>query len=54
MPQVNGGVIARRAAQLRQKGVEALKLHLANAKGRRIAVLMESFEPVAGSVRAAE
>ena len=42
MPQVNGGVIARRAAQLRQKGVEALKLHLANAKGRRIAVLMES------------
>jgi threonylcarbamoyladenosine tRNA methylthiotransferase MtaB len=42
MPQVNGRMIARRAAELRAKGVHALKLHLANAKGRRIAVLMEN------------
>ena len=42
MPQVDGAVIARRAAELREKGVAALKQHLANAKGRRINVLMES------------
>jgi threonylcarbamoyladenosine tRNA methylthiotransferase MtaB len=42
MPQLNGGVIARRAGALRAKGVEALKAHLAGAKGRRIAVLMEN------------
>ncbi|MEZ5873494.1 MAG: tRNA (N(6)-L-threonylcarbamoyladenosine(37)-C(2))-methylthiotransferase MtaB [Hyphomicrobiales bacterium] len=42
MPQVNGKVIARRAGELRDKGVVALKRHLANAKGRRINVLMET------------
>ena len=42
MPQVNGAVVARRAAELRDKGVAALKAHLADAKGRRIQVLMES------------
>ncbi|HEU4476626.1 MAG TPA: tRNA (N(6)-L-threonylcarbamoyladenosine(37)-C(2))-methylthiotransferase MtaB [Methyloceanibacter sp.] len=42
MPQVHGGVIAQRAATLREKGVAALKRHLGNAKGRRINVLMEN------------
>jgi threonylcarbamoyladenosine tRNA methylthiotransferase MtaB len=42
MPRVSGPVIARRAAELREKGVAALKAHLASAKGRRIEVLMES------------
>lgn len=42
MPQMHGAVIARRAAELREKGLGALKLHLANAKGRRINVLMEN------------
>jgi threonylcarbamoyladenosine tRNA methylthiotransferase MtaB len=42
MPQVQGAVIARRAAELREKGLGALKLHLAKAKGRRINVLMEN------------
>jgi threonylcarbamoyladenosine tRNA methylthiotransferase MtaB len=42
MPQVNGTIVARRAAELRDKGVAALKAHLANAKGRRINVLMET------------
>ena len=42
MPQVGGSVIARRAAELRDKGVAALKAHLASAKGRRIQVLMEN------------
>jgi threonylcarbamoyladenosine tRNA methylthiotransferase MtaB len=42
MPQVHGAVVARRAGELRAKGVEALKAHLAGAKGRRITVLMES------------
>ncbi|HXG79361.1 MAG TPA: tRNA (N(6)-L-threonylcarbamoyladenosine(37)-C(2))-methylthiotransferase MtaB [Methyloceanibacter sp.] len=42
MPQVHGAVIARRAAELREKGVAALRAHLASAKGRRIAVLMEN------------
>jgi threonylcarbamoyladenosine tRNA methylthiotransferase MtaB len=42
MPQLNGGVITRRAGELREKGVEAQKRHLAGAKGRRINVLMET------------
>jgi threonylcarbamoyladenosine tRNA methylthiotransferase MtaB len=42
MPQVNGRTIARRASELRDKGVAALKSHLAAAKGWRIQVLMES------------
>jgi threonylcarbamoyladenosine tRNA methylthiotransferase MtaB len=42
MPQVDGAVIARRAGELRAKGVAALQRHLANAKGRRINVLMEN------------
>jgi threonylcarbamoyladenosine tRNA methylthiotransferase MtaB len=42
MPQLNGAVIAGRAARLREKGVEALRRHLVNAKGRHIQVLMES------------
>jgi threonylcarbamoyladenosine tRNA methylthiotransferase MtaB len=42
MRQLNGAVIARRAALLREKGVEALRRHLVNAKGRHIQVLMES------------
>ena len=42
MPQVSGQIIARRAAELRDKGVAALKAHLASAKGRHIQVLMEN------------
>ncbi len=42
MRQLNGAVIASRAAALREKGVEALRRHLMNAKGRHIQVLMES------------
>jgi threonylcarbamoyladenosine tRNA methylthiotransferase MtaB len=42
MPQVNGAMIARRASELRDKGVAALKQHLERAQGRRIAVLMEN------------
>jgi threonylcarbamoyladenosine tRNA methylthiotransferase MtaB len=42
MPQVHGAVIARRASELRDKGVTALRHHLASAKGRRISVLMET------------
>jgi threonylcarbamoyladenosine tRNA methylthiotransferase MtaB len=42
MPRVNGAVVARRAAALREKGVVALKAHLSAAKGRRIQVLMET------------
>ncbi len=42
MPQVNGATIARRAAELREKGVAALKAHLAGAMGRHIQVLMEN------------
>ena len=38
----NGAVIAERAARLREKGVQALRRHLVNAKGRHIQVLMES------------
>jgi len=41
MKQLNGEVIAARAAALRDKGVAALKAHLAGAQGRRIQVLME-------------
>jgi threonylcarbamoyladenosine tRNA methylthiotransferase MtaB len=42
MPQVHGATIARRAGELRDKGVAALKTHLAGAKGRRIQVLTEN------------
>ncbi len=42
MPQVNGAIVARRAAALRDKGVAALKSHLAGAQGRHIQVLMEN------------
>ena len=42
MRQINGAVIAARAASLREKGVQALQRHLVNAKGRHIEVLMES------------
>ena len=42
MPQVHGSVISRRAGELREKGVAALKRHLESAKGRRISVLMEN------------
>jgi threonylcarbamoyladenosine tRNA methylthiotransferase MtaB len=42
MRQLNGGVIAARAAALREKGVAALKAHLASAQGSSIQVLMES------------
>jgi threonylcarbamoyladenosine tRNA methylthiotransferase MtaB len=42
MPQVNGAVVTRRAADLRAKGVAALKNHLEGARGRRIQVLMEN------------
>ena len=42
MPQVRGPVIAERAAALRDKGVAALKAHLAGARGRQIKVLMEN------------
>jgi threonylcarbamoyladenosine tRNA methylthiotransferase MtaB len=42
MRQLNGSVIASRAAALREKGVQALQRHLVNAKGRHIQVLMES------------
>ena len=42
MRQLNGAVIASRAARLREKGVDALRRHLVNAKGKHIQVLMES------------
>ncbi len=42
MPQVGGRIVARRAAELREKGVAALKAHLAGARGRHIQVLMEN------------
>jgi len=42
MPQVHGAVVTRRASELRDKGVAALKAHLTHAKGRRIQVLMEN------------
>jgi threonylcarbamoyladenosine tRNA methylthiotransferase MtaB len=41
MGQLNGAVIASRAAALRERGVAALQRHLVNAKGRHIQVLME-------------
>ena len=42
MPQIHGAIIARRAGELREKGMAALKRHLEGAKGRRINVLMEN------------
>ena len=42
MPQVHGSVISKRAGELREKGVAALKRHLESAKGRHISVLMEN------------
>ena len=42
MPQVHGAIVARRAGELREKGVAALKRHLDGAKGRHINVLMEN------------
>jgi threonylcarbamoyladenosine tRNA methylthiotransferase MtaB len=42
MPQVHGAIVARRASELRDKGVAALRRHLDGAQGRRIDVLMES------------
>jgi threonylcarbamoyladenosine tRNA methylthiotransferase MtaB len=42
MPQIHGAIIARRASELRDKGVAALKRHLEGAKGRHIEVLMEN------------
>jgi threonylcarbamoyladenosine tRNA methylthiotransferase MtaB len=42
MPQLHGAVIARRAGELRAKGVAALERHLKGARGRRITVLMEN------------
>jgi len=42
MPQVHGAVVARRAGELREKGLASLKAHLAGAKGRCINVLMEN------------
>jgi threonylcarbamoyladenosine tRNA methylthiotransferase MtaB len=41
MRQINGAVIAERAARLREKGVAALQRHLGGAAGRRIEVLLE-------------
>ena len=41
MPQLHGAIIAKRAGELREKGVAALKRHLEAANGRRITVLME-------------
>ncbi len=41
MRQINGAVIAERAARLREKGVAALTRHLGGAAGRRIEVLLE-------------
>jgi len=42
MPQVNGATVTQRAAALRDKGVSAVKAHLAGARGRHIQVLMEN------------
>jgi threonylcarbamoyladenosine tRNA methylthiotransferase MtaB len=42
MPQLHGATIARRASELRDKGVAALKRHLDCAQGRHINVLMET------------
>ncbi len=42
MPRVHGSVVARRAAALRDKGADALKAHLAGARGKRIQVLLET------------
>ena len=61
MPRVHGSVVARRAAALRDKGADALKAHLAGARGKRIQVLLETdasgripdFTPVRLDPRAA-
>jgi threonylcarbamoyladenosine tRNA methylthiotransferase MtaB len=50
MRQLNGAVITQRAAALREKGLDALRRHLVNAKGRHIQVLME----IEGRGRAAD
>ena len=50
MPQVHGAIVARRASELRAKGVAALKRHLDGAKGMHINVLMET----AGQGRSAD
>ena len=42
MPQLHGAIVARRASELRDKGVAALKRHLDGAHGRHINVLMET------------
>jgi threonylcarbamoyladenosine tRNA methylthiotransferase MtaB len=42
MRQLHPSTVAARAGRLREKGAEALLDHLANAKGRRIQVLMEN------------
>ena len=42
MPQVHGAIVARRASELREKGVAALRRHLDGAKGRHINVLIET------------
>jgi threonylcarbamoyladenosine tRNA methylthiotransferase MtaB len=42
MPQVHGAIVTRRAGELREKGVAALKRHLEGARGRHIEVLMET------------
>ncbi len=42
MRQINGAIVASRAASLRDKGHAALKRHLSSTRGRRIEVLMES------------
>ncbi len=42
MRQLNGAIVSERAARLREKGVVALRRHLAGAEGRHIKVLMES------------
>ena len=44
MPQVNGAVVARRASELRDKGVTTLRHHLEGSHGRHIRVLMENEE----------
>jgi threonylcarbamoyladenosine tRNA methylthiotransferase MtaB len=44
MPQVKGGVIKERAAQLRQKGEEALQKHLDSMIGKKIRLLVETID----------
>jgi threonylcarbamoyladenosine tRNA methylthiotransferase MtaB len=42
MRQVDGKIVARRAARLRDEGIRALQRHLEASRGRRIQVLMEN------------